>query len=100
MRSPVPDSRSSGIEYPAKPSKIPSSNMVTPMIQFSSRGRRNAPVKKTRMRWATIAATKTNAAQWCICRNTNPPLTSKLIRRTLAYACDIVVPSRGRYAPL
>ena len=53
---------------------------VTPIIQLISRGRRNAPVKKIRARWATIAATNTSAAQWWIWRITMPARTSKLMR--------------------
>ena len=54
--------------------------MVTPMIQLISRGRRKAPVKKIRQRWATIAAAKMSAVQWWIWRTTNPARTSKLSR--------------------
>ena len=46
------------------------------MIQLSSRGLRNAPVKKTRNMWTTIAAMNSSAAQWCICRMIRPPRTS------------------------
>jgi hypothetical protein len=82
MRSPVPDSRSSGSEYPENPLNRASSSSVTPTIQLISRGRRKAPVKKIRMRWATMAAMNTLAAQWCIWRITIPARTSKLMRRT------------------
>ena len=82
MRRPVPDSWSSGSEYPVKPLAIASRSRVTPIIQLSSRGRRNAPVKKMRMRWAMIAPTKISAAQWWICRITKPARTSKLMRST------------------
>jgi hypothetical protein len=51
---------------------------VTPTIQFSSRGRRNAPVKNTRARCTVVAATNTRAAQWWIWRITRPARTSKL----------------------
>ena len=57
-----------------------SSSRVTPIIQFSSRGRRNAPVKKIRARWAVMAATNSSAAQWWIWRITRPARTSKLNR--------------------
>ena len=50
------------------------------MTQLISRGRRNAPVKKTRQRWATIVARNTSAAQWWIWRMTSPARTSKLRR--------------------
>ena len=62
------------------------------MIQLISRGRRNAPVKKMRSRWTTIAATNSSAAQWWICRMTRPPRTSnddvqrRLVRRRHRHA--------------
>ena len=62
-----------------KPLAMASSSSVTPIIQLISRGRRNAPVKKMRMRWATIAPTNTSAAQWWIWRITRPARTSKLM---------------------
>ena len=46
------------------------------MIQFSSRGLRNAPVKKIRNMCTTIAAMNSSAAQWCIWRMIRPPRTS------------------------
>jgi len=55
MRMPVPETRSSGSEYPRKPFTIARINSVEPTIQFSSRGLRKAPVKKTRAMWMTIA---------------------------------------------
>ncbi len=57
---------------------------MTPMIQFVSRGLRNAPVKNTRAMCTTIAATKISAAQWWICRISRPPRTSKEISRVEA----------------
>ena len=51
---------------------------MTPIIQLSSRGRRNAPVKKMRMRCTTMAAMNSSAAQWWIWRMTSPARTSKL----------------------
>ena len=50
---------------------------MLPITQFSSRGRRKAPVNATRIRWTIIAPTKIIAAQWCICRTSSPPRTSK-----------------------
>ena len=47
------------------------------MSQLSSRGLRNAPVKKMRNRWTEIAATKSSAAQWWIWRISSPPRMSK-----------------------
>ena len=49
------------------------------MIQFSSRGLRNAPVKNTRNMWISIAATNISAAQWWIWRMIRPPRTSKVM---------------------
>ncbi len=42
IRSPVPESKSSGSEYPANPSATASNDSSVPMTQFSSRvcGRR------------------------------------------------------------
>jgi hypothetical protein len=53
-------------------------NSVHPTIQFTSRGRRKAPVKNTRARWIAIEARNSSAAQWWICRITSPARTSKL----------------------
>ena len=65
-----------------KPFRIPSSRSVTPISQLISRGRRNAPVKKIRIRCTTMAATNTSAAQWWVWRMTMPARTSKLILTT------------------
>ena len=78
-RTPVPDSRSSGSEYPKKPSNIARINSSEPITQLASRGRRNAPVKNTRARCTMIDAANSSAAQWWICRTNNPPRTSKLM---------------------
>ncbi len=40
MRSPVPDSPSSGSEQPVKPARNPNTNRPTPSTQLASRGRR------------------------------------------------------------
>ena len=50
---------------------------VTPMTQLISRGRRNAPVKKTRHMWNAIAARNMRAAQWWAWRMTRPARTLK-----------------------
>ena len=80
----MPDSRSSSSEYPKNPLAIDSSNRVTPTAQLSSRGRRKAPVKKTRQRWMTREATNTRAVQWCIWRITSPDRTPRLMSRVEA----------------
>ncbi len=51
--------------------------MVVPMSQFSSRGLRNAPVKKMRAMCTMMEPVKMSAAQWCIWRTSRPPRTSK-----------------------
>jgi hypothetical protein len=53
-----------------KPVSDASISIVKPIIQLSSRGRRNAPVKKIRPMCTRIAATKHTAAQWWIWRIT------------------------------
>ena len=65
------------------------------MIQLSSRGLRNAPVKNTRNMWISIAAMNSSAAQWWIWRMTRPPRTSKEMCSVEAYACDISTPCSG-----
>ena len=75
-----------------KPSSVPSSSSRQPITQLSSRGLRNAPVKKTRSRWTIIAAMKSIAAQWCICRISRPPRTSKEMFSVEAKASDIWMP--------
>ena len=52
------------------------------MSQLSSRGRRNAPVKKTRDRWRTMTATKITAVQWWTWRISRPERTSSESRIT------------------
>jgi hypothetical protein len=74
--------------------------MVTPMIQLISRGRRKAPVKKTRSRWAEIVARNSSAAQWWAWRMTRPARTSNDKRIADSYACDISTPCRGPYEPV
>jgi hypothetical protein len=46
---------------------------------LTSRGFLDAPVKRTRSRWRTIAATNTFAAQWCVCRISRPAFVPKEI---------------------
>ena len=77
MRRPVPEMRSSGSEYPMNPSKMARMSIRRPMVQLSSRGLRNAPVKKMRAMWTMIDPVKMSAAQWCIWRMSIPPRTSK-----------------------
>ena len=81
------------------PSASASTSSVNPMIQFTSRGRRKAPVKKTRQRWRVTTPTKTSAVQWWIWRINRPALVSKLMRRTESYAADTWAPAIGAYGP-
>ena len=68
---------------------------MQPMIQLSSRGRRNAPVKNTRARCTAIDARNSSAAQWWICRMTSPARTSKLSSIAERYAWVISTPRSG-----
>ncbi len=69
--------------------------MVMPMIQFSSRGLRKAPVKKMRAMWTTMEPVKMSAAQWCIWRMSSPPRTSKEMPTVDLYASETHWPSSG-----
>ncbi len=60
-----------------------------PTSQFSSRGLRNAPVKKTRIMCTTMPATKMRADQWWICRMSRPPRTSNDMLSVDEKAVDI-----------
>ena len=95
IRRPVPDSRSSGSEYPAKPSTVPSAIRAIPIIQFISRGLRKAPVKNVRNMWTSIAARNISADQWWIWRTIRPPRTSNVMSSVEEYARDMVTPSMG-----
>ncbi len=78
---------------------MPSVSKTTQISQFSPRGRRNAAVKNRRMRRKQTAAMKISAAQWWICRISNPARTSKLRRRVESYALLTGTPRSGRYEP-
>jgi hypothetical protein len=56
-------------------------------------------VKKIRNMCRTIAAMKTLAAQWWVCRIRRPPLTLVDRSSTERYACVISCPRSGAYAP-
>ena len=71
---------------------MPSRISSEPITQLSSRGLRNAPVAKTRIMCTSIAAMKIIAAQWCICRISRPPRTSKEMCSVEEYASDIGTP--------
>ena len=59
-----------------KPSKMARISISRPIVQFSSRGLRKAPVRKMRPMCTTIDPVKMSAAQWCIWRTRRPPRTS------------------------
>ena len=99
IRRPLPESRSSGSEYPVKPSSMASTKSVKPTTQLSSRGLRNAPVKKMRSMCRPIDATNSSAAQWWICRISRPPRMSKLMFSVEFIAADISMPLSGTYDP-
>src|SRR5699024_8091210 len=63
IRRPLPESRSSGSEYPVKPAAMPMMTRRTPTTQLSSRGRRNAPVKNTRSMCTLSAATNSRRSE-------------------------------------
>ena len=67
-----------------KPAAQPAISRKQPTSQFSSRGRRNAPVKNTRSMWTDMAATNISAAQWCSWRMNRPPRTSNEMSRVEA----------------
>ncbi len=89
IRRPLPESTSSGREYPVNPATSPRIMSTKPISQFSSRGFRKAPVKKIRIMWVTIAAMNSSAAQWWICRMRRPPRTSNERWSVDAKASDI-----------
>jgi len=66
-----------------------------PIIQLASRGRRNAPVKKTRSMCTPMPATKTRAAQWWIWRTSRPPRRSNEMCSADSMAADIAMPRMG-----
>ena len=78
-----------------KPSAIARMNSTKPIVQFSSRGLRNAPVKKMRSMCSMIDATNSSAAQWCTCRMSSPPRISNEMFRADCIAADISRPFSG-----
>ena len=71
---------------------MPMASMATPISQLISRGLRNAPVKKIRRLWASMAATNNIAAQWCIWRISRPPRMSKDSVMVESNASDMATP--------
>jgi hypothetical protein len=94
-----PDSMSSGKIEPVQPAAMPRMSRVTQTSHLSPRGPRNAPVKNSRSSCRHTAATKISAAQWWICRISNPPRTSKVTCRVDSYALLTGTPRNGTYEP-
>ena len=65
------------------------------MTQLSSRGLRNAPVKKTRNMCTVIETVNNSADQWWIWRMMSPPRTSKLMSTVDLKASLMGMPLRG-----
>ncbi len=74
------------------PVNMPRNNSRTPKTQLTSRGLRNAPVKKTR---AIIPARNSSADQRCSWRISSPPRMSKLMSSVDLYASLIICPCSG-----
>src|SRR6266568_3534292 len=78
---------------------MPSGSSATQINQPGSARPENRPRKNARIRRRHTAATNTSADQWCTCRISSPPRTSKLVASTDRYARLIVTPSSNRYEP-
>ncbi len=78
-----------------KPSAIARMNSTKPMTQLSSRGLRNAPVKKMRSMCTPMPATNSSAAQWWIWRTSRPPRMSNEMSSVESSAADISTPRIG-----
>src|SRR5262245_14597704 len=86
--APQYDSCSYTSEYPVKPKNSVAPRRPIPIIQFSSRGLRYAPVKNTRiMCRMTAAIIKFDDQRWMLRRN-QPNGTIVLTRFTDSYACE------------
>ena len=65
---------------------MPSGSSVTQISQSGSARPQNRPRKNPRSSRRMIAATNRSADQWCTCRISSPPRTSKLMASTDWYA--------------
>jgi hypothetical protein len=72
---------------------MPSGSSVTQISQSGSARPENRPRKNTRSSRRQIAATNRSADQWCTCRMSSPPRTSKVMASTERYAWLVVTPS-------
>ena len=72
---------------------MPTGSSVTQISQSGSARPQNRPRKNTRSSRRHIAATNRSADQWCTCRISSPPRTSKLMASTDWYAWLIGAPS-------
>ena len=78
---------------------MPSGSSATQISQPGSARPENRPRKNARSSRRHIAATNRSADQWCTCRISSPPRTSKLVASTDRYAWLIGTPSSNRYEP-
>src|SRR5215469_1527228 len=78
---------------------MPSGSRVTQISQSDSARPENRRRKNTRSSRRHIAATNTSADQWCTCRISSPPRTSKLMASTDWYAWLMVTASSNLYEP-
>ncbi len=95
IRSPVPDSESSGSAYPLQPPSIATTNRPKTSSQRSRRGRRNAPRKNMINSCIDSAAGSSSADQWCACRMMIPPGRSNEIIIVVWNALDTSTPFSG-----
>ena len=72
---------------------MPTGSSATQISQPGSARPQNRPRKNTRSSRRHIAATNRSADQWCTCRTSSPPRTSKLAASTDRYAWLIGAPS-------
>ena len=78
---------------------MPSGSSATQISQPGSARPENRPRKNARSSRRQIAATNTSADQWCTCRISSPPRTSKPMASTDRNAWLIGAPSSNLYEP-
>ena len=78
---------------------MPRGSNATQISQPGSARPENRPRKNARSSRRHIATTNRSADQWCTCRISSPPRTSKLMASTDRYAWLIGTPSSNRYEP-
>ena len=78
---------------------MPSGSSATQISQSGSARPENRPRKNARSSRRIIAATNRSADQWCTCRISSPPRTSKLMSSMDWNALLIGTPSSLWYEP-